>query len=105
MHVDGPTEDVSLRAKAIIKWTASSSSSSHNKSCHVVLVDNGRSLDAYGTIDYLFGVIAMHVSVIYFLKENTRILYGRSYVTIRKTPGFCMVEAIAPLGKHKDSVW
>ena len=36
-------------------------------------------------------------------QEITRILCGRSYSPLRETPGFCVVEAIPSLGKHRDS--
>ena len=32
-------------------------------------------------------------------QENTKILYGKSYTSLRKTQGFCMVKTTT--GKHK----
>ena len=37
--------------------------------------------------------------------ENTKILYGRSYSLLKKTPRLYMVEATPLVGKHKGSVW
>ena len=38
-------------------------------------------------------------------KENTRILCGKNYTSLRKTQGVCVARATRPLGKHKESVW
>ena len=37
--------------------------------------------------------------------ENTKILYGKSYSLLKKTPRLYVVEATPLVGKHKGSVW